>query len=66
MQVLAAAYKALAPKGLAGDNRAEKQLVALLTIPLTKYDVVTGLGLSEYMVPTCGASAVGTQQLCTV
>lgn len=24
-----------------------RQLVVLLTIPLTKYDVVTGLGLSE-------------------
>jgi hypothetical protein len=47
-QVLAAAYQALAPRGLAGDTRAERALVALLTIPITKYDVVTGLGLSEW------------------
>ncbi|KAL6753231.1 vacuolar protein sorting-associated protein 35 [Haematococcus lacustris] len=47
-QVLAAAHAALAPRGLAGDSRAERALVALLTLPITKYDVVTGLGLSEY------------------
>ena len=49
-QVLATAHTALAPSGLAGDSKAERHLVALLTIPLTKYDVVTGLGLSEWMV----------------
>ncbi|GAX84024.1 hypothetical protein CEUSTIGMA_g11449.t1 [Chlamydomonas eustigma] len=48
-QVLAAAHAALAT-GLSGDIKAEKQLVALLTIPLTKYDVVTGLGLTEYPI----------------
>ena len=47
-EVLAAAHAALAPSGLAGDSKAERQLVALLMIPLTKYDVVTGLGLTEY------------------
>mmetsp|Transcript_10243 Transcript_10243/g.17835 ORF Transcript_10243/g.17835 Transcript_10243/m.17835 type:complete len:833 (-) Transcript_10243:476-2974(-) len=47
-QVLAAAHGALAPRGLAGDARAERALVVLLTLPITKYDVVTGLGLTEY------------------
>lgn len=47
-QVLAAAHQALSTSGLSGDIKAEKQLVALLTIPLTKYDVVTGLGLSKW------------------
>ncbi len=46
-QVLAAAYQALSTRGLAGDMRAERALVQLLTLPITKYDVVTGLGLSE-------------------
>uniref|UniRef100_A0A7R9YYL8 Vacuolar protein sorting-associated protein 35 n=1 Tax=Chlamydomonas euryale TaxID=1486919 RepID=A0A7R9YYL8_9CHLO len=47
--VLSAAYAALSSAGgLSGDMKAERGLVALLTIPLTKYDVVTGLGLSEY------------------
>lgn len=48
VQVLAAAYSALSSRGLTADPRAEKQLVALLTLPLAKYDVVTGLGLTEY------------------
>ena len=33
---------------MAADARAEKQLVALLTIPLESYDVVTVLGLGRY------------------
>lgn len=54
MQVLAAAHKALAGRGgLQGDVRAEKALVSLLSLPITRYDVVTGLGLSE-----CGAVCV--------
>lgn len=48
-EVLSAAYLALAPSGgLHGDVRAERHLLALLTLPITKYDVVTGLGLTEY------------------
>ena len=48
-EVLSAAYLALAPMGgLHGDVRAERHLLALLTLPITKYDVVTGLGLTEY------------------
>mmetsp|Transcript_27157 Transcript_27157/g.69109 ORF Transcript_27157/g.69109 Transcript_27157/m.69109 type:complete len:847 (-) Transcript_27157:307-2847(-) len=48
-QVLAAAHTALSSRGgLGGDVRAEKALVALLSLPITRYDVVTGLGLSEY------------------
>ncbi|KAG1664616.1 hypothetical protein FOA52_004491 [Chlamydomonas sp. UWO 241] len=47
--VLSAAHSALsASGGLSGDAKAERGLVALLTIPITKYDVVTGLGLTEY------------------
>ena len=45
--MLAAAHNALAGRGLAGDIRGERALVALLTTPITKYDVVTALGLSE-------------------
>lgn len=52
VQVLAAAYQALKTRRLAGDVRAEKALVALLTLPITKYDVVTGLGLSEWYAHT--------------
>ena len=46
--MLAAVRQALA--NLAGglDTRAEKQLVALLSIPLDTYNVVTVLGLSNY------------------
>ena len=48
-EVLSAAYLALAPMGgLHGDVRAERHLLTLLTLPITKYDVVTGLGLTEY------------------
>lgn len=42
-QVLAAAHSALAGRGLSGDLRAERALVALLTTPITKYDVSTAL-----------------------
>lgn len=42
--MLAAAHSALAGRGLAGDLRAERALVALLTTPITKYDVYTALG----------------------
>ncbi len=40
--------QALASRDVAADARAEKQLVALLTIPLESYDVVTVLGLGRY------------------
>ena len=40
--------QALQPRNLAADARAEKQLVALLSLPLESYDVVTVLGLSRY------------------
>ena len=41
-------HQALASRDVAADGRAEKQLVALLTIPLESYDVVTVLGLGRY------------------
>jgi hypothetical protein len=50
VQVLAAAHRALSGRGLRGDARAEKALVTLLTLPLTKYDVPTSLGLCEWLV----------------
>lgn len=48
-EVLAAAHAALSARGgLAGDLRAERQLVALLSVPLTKYGVDVALGLQQY------------------
>ncbi|KAG2444706.1 hypothetical protein HXX76_001450 [Chlamydomonas incerta] len=49
-EVLAAAHAALGDRGpgLGGDARAERQLVALLGVPLTKYGVDVALGLKEY------------------
>ena len=35
-------------RGLAGDVKAERQLVALLSMPLSKYDPVTVLSLDRY------------------
>ncbi|XP_043814673.1 vacuolar protein sorting-associated protein 35B isoform X3 [Manihot esculenta] len=48
-QVLGACVKRLSSKGKLDDSRATKQLVALLSAPLEKYnDVVTALKLSNY------------------
>ncbi|PNW88440.1 hypothetical protein CHLRE_01g029650v5 [Chlamydomonas reinhardtii] len=49
-EVLAAAHAALGDRGpgLGGDARAERQLVALLSVPLAKYGVDVALGLKEY------------------
>ncbi|KAK9808922.1 hypothetical protein WJX72_006449 [[Myrmecia] bisecta] len=47
-QVLAATHAALQSRATSRDARAEKQLVALLSIPLDKFDVVTVLGLNNY------------------
>ena len=38
----------MASRGDAREDRTEKQIVALLTLPLTAYDPVTVLGLSTY------------------
>ena len=40
--------QAMASRGDAREDRTEKQMVALLTLPLTAYDPVTVLGLSTY------------------
>ncbi|KAF2312434.1 hypothetical protein GH714_034671 [Hevea brasiliensis] len=48
-QVLGACFKKLSSKGKLDDSRATKQIVALLSAPLEKYnDVVTALKLSNY------------------
>ncbi|GMN29010.1 hypothetical protein TIFTF001_002263 [Ficus carica] len=48
-QVLGACVKKLAGKGKIEDNKATKQIVALLSAPLDKYnDIVTALKLSNY------------------
>ncbi|KAF2306265.1 hypothetical protein GH714_016136 [Hevea brasiliensis] len=48
-QVLGACVKKLSSKGKLEDSRATKQIVALLSAPLEKYnDVVTALKLSNY------------------
>ncbi|CAL0311451.1 unnamed protein product [Lupinus luteus] len=48
-QVLGACVKRLSGKGKIEDNRATKQIVALLSAPLEKYnDVMTALKLSNY------------------
>ncbi|KAG2501801.1 hypothetical protein HYH03_000301 [Edaphochlamys debaryana] len=49
-EVLAAAHAALGERGagLGGDGRAERQLVALLSVPLTKYGVDVALALQQY------------------
>ncbi|KAG2449014.1 hypothetical protein HYH02_005768 [Chlamydomonas schloesseri] len=49
-EVLAAAHAALGDRGpgLGGDARAERQLVALLSVPLAKYGVDVALALKEY------------------
>ena len=40
--------QALQSRGKEADGKAEKQLTALLTIPLDKYNVVTVLSLKNY------------------
>ncbi|GAV62207.1 Vps35 domain-containing protein [Cephalotus follicularis] len=48
-QVLGACVKKIASKGKLEDSRATKQIVALLSAPLEKYnDIVTALKLSNY------------------
>ncbi|CAN1122379.1 Vacuolar protein sorting-associated protein 35A [Linum perenne] len=48
-QVLGACYKKLQSVGKVEDNKATKQIVALLSAPLEKYnDIVTALKLSNY------------------
>ncbi|KAL3038793.1 hypothetical protein AAZX31_01G151500 [Glycine max] len=48
-QVLGACVKKLSGKGKIEDNKATKQIVALLTAPLEKYnDIMTALKLSNY------------------
>ncbi|EFJ43527.1 subunit of Retromer complex [Volvox carteri f. nagariensis] len=49
-EVLAATYNTLGGRGsgLGGDARAERQLAALLTVPLAKYGVSASLDLREY------------------
>ncbi|PON53472.1 Vacuolar protein sorting-associated protein [Parasponia andersonii] len=48
-QVLGACVKKLSGKGKIEDNKATKQIVALLSAPLEKYnDIVTALKLSNY------------------
>ncbi len=42
------ARQALEGHGDIREDRTEKQIVALLTLPLTSYDPVTVLGLSTY------------------
>lgn len=57
--------QALQKRDLASDPRGEKQVVALLSIPLETYDTVTVLGLHNYpslmallSPPTCRQMAV--------
>lgn len=45
---LCSTWQALAAHGDIREDRTEKQIVALLTLPLTFYDPVTVLGLSTY------------------
>ncbi|KAI7841140.1 hypothetical protein COHA_005110 [Chlorella ohadii] len=47
-RVLQTCHNALQRRGPITDPRAEKQVVALLSTPLDKYDVVTVLGLAHY------------------
>uniref|UniRef100_A0A383WCT9 Vacuolar protein sorting-associated protein 35 n=1 Tax=Tetradesmus obliquus TaxID=3088 RepID=A0A383WCT9_TETOB len=47
-RVLGACQRGLAGKGLGGDAKAEKQLVALLSMPLGSRDAVTVLSLDQY------------------
>ncbi|DBA95664.1 hypothetical protein WJX82_011441 [Trebouxia sp. C0006] len=47
-KVLTECYQALQRRELSSDPRAEKQVVALLAIPLDTYDAVTILGLHNY------------------
>ena len=60
-----AVMQALQKRELSSDPRAEKQIVALLSIPLDTYDAVTVLGLRNYpsvmsllSPPTCKQMAV--------
>ncbi|PSC73631.1 vacuolar sorting-associated 35B-like [Micractinium conductrix] len=46
--VLQTCYNALQRRGPISEPKAERQVVALLSAPLEKYDVVTVLGLSHY------------------
>jgi len=48
LQSLADALQALQSRGKEADGKAEKQLTALLTIPLDSYNVVTVLSLKNY------------------
>ncbi|EIE25972.1 vacuolar protein sorting-associated protein 35, partial [Coccomyxa subellipsoidea C-169] len=64
-RVLQSCHEALEGHGDIREDRTEKQIVALLTLPLTSYDPVTVLGLSTYprvmslLKPaTCKAMAV--------
>ncbi|BDA44236.1 probable vacuolar protein sorting-associated protein 35 [Coccomyxa sp. Obi] len=64
-RVLESCHEALAGHGDMKEDRTEKQIVALLTLPLNSYDPVTVLGLSTYprvmslLKPaTCKAMAV--------
>ncbi|XP_039011813.1 vacuolar protein sorting-associated protein 35A-like isoform X2 [Hibiscus syriacus] len=47
-QVLGACVKKLSGKGKLEGNKTTKQIVALLSAPLDKYDIVTALKLSNY------------------
>ncbi|KAL4440093.1 hypothetical protein ABPG75_003094 [Micractinium tetrahymenae] len=47
-RVLETCHNALQRRGPIGEPKAEKQVVALLSTPLDKYDVVTVLGLTHY------------------
>eukprot|EP00882_Tetradesmus_deserticola_P010497 GHRQ01011088.1.p1 GENE.GHRQ01011088.1~~GHRQ01011088.1.p1 ORF type:complete len:692 (+),score=352.67 GHRQ01011088.1:265-2340(+) len=47
-RVLGACQRGLAGKGLGGDAKAEKQLVVLLSMPLSSRDAVTVLSLDQY------------------
>lgn len=47
-RVLETCYNALQRRGPINDSKAEKQVVALLSTPLDKYDAVTVLGLAHY------------------
>ncbi|KAF6251478.1 vacuolar protein sorting-associated protein 35 [Scenedesmus sp. NREL 46B-D3] len=47
-RVLGACQRGLSGKGLGGDAKAEKQLVVLLSMPLSSRDAVTVLSLDQY------------------
>ncbi|GLI69968.1 hypothetical protein VaNZ11_014715 [Volvox africanus] len=53
-EVLAAAHSTLGDRGrgLGGDARAERQLMSLLTVPLSKYGISACLELKEYPLLT--------------